>query len=227
MKRSGSQESGLLPPPNKRARSTPRESHGGTRRCACNFNEADLCDTVFPVVWSFLLEPSRNDPSSRTSTIDFKSISSFMLVNTSAKEAFDTANGRSLCLEAIKLDFSANKEFVNIYMNRVTHVLQQYDSNQSSSDEEIQQCQSLLEEADLLRFVLSRLALLKNQLLPTASHIAQLHCYSLRSDEADADLAHEYYESTMNILRGLILLNEASRFLEQAGDRMHDDDLDH
>jgi hypothetical protein len=76
MKRSGSQASGLLPPPNKRARSTPRESHGGTKRCARNFNEADLCDAVFPVVWSFLLEPSRNDPSSRTISIDFKSISS-------------------------------------------------------------------------------------------------------------------------------------------------------
>jgi hypothetical protein len=139
VKRSGSQESGLLPPPNKRARSTPRESHGGTKRCARKFNEADLCDAVFPVVWSFLLEPSRNDPSSRTSSIDFKSISSFMLVNTSAKEAFDTANGWSLCLEAIKLNISANKEFVNIYMNRVAHVLQQYDTNQSSSNEEIQQ----------------------------------------------------------------------------------------
>ena len=72
----------------------------GRKDVLVNLDKADLCDAIFPVVWSFLLEPSRNDPSSRTSSIDFKSISSFMLVNTSAKEAFDTANGWSLCLEA-------------------------------------------------------------------------------------------------------------------------------
>jgi len=60
-----------------------------------------------------------------------------------------------------------------------------------------------------------------------ASHLAQLHCNSLRSDEADADLAHEYYENTINILWGLIGLKEASRILEQARDLMHDNDLDH
>jgi hypothetical protein len=54
-----------------------------------------------------------------------------------------------------------------------------------------------------------------------------LHCNSLLSDDADADLAHEYYERTMNVLRGLILLKEASRILEQAGDLMYDDEVDH
>ncbi len=71
-----------------------------------------MCDAVFPLVWSFLLEPSRIDPSSTTGSIDFKSIRSFMLVSKSAKEAFDASNGWALCLRAIKQEITVKEEFI-------------------------------------------------------------------------------------------------------------------
>jgi hypothetical protein len=69
----------------KRAASAADSGGGTTKRARHDEAVTTMPQSLFPLVWSFLLEPPSSDnhidPESMTGCIDFQSIASFMLVN--------------------------------------------------------------------------------------------------------------------------------------------------
>jgi len=68
-----------------------------------NNNNRTMPDTVYSLIWSFLLEPGQAHQSAReyTCTLDLQSISSFLLVNQRAKEEFHALEGWRLVAKAL------------------------------------------------------------------------------------------------------------------------------
>jgi hypothetical protein len=116
-------------------------------------------DAVYPLMWSFLLDSA----SGTASSVDFKSIVSFMLVNKTSKGTFDDCRGWWLCAQALKREAEAKRLLVNGFQDRAMYVSTYY--KQSPYREEIEQA----------RENNSRIVSIQSVLLPEASHLAVLY----------------------------------------------------
>lgn len=128
----------------KRAGSEAESSNEETKRARHEqAMTAAMPPSVFPIIWSFLLNSKRSyfDPEETTGCVDYKSIASFMLVSRGTKAAFDECNGWQLCLEALDRDFYVQQEFLWRYERKFEELAKLEERNEES----IQQCHSLLE----------------------------------------------------------------------------------
>jgi hypothetical protein len=116
-------------------------------------------DAVYPLMWSFLLDSA----SGTASSVDFKSIVSFMLVNKTSKGTFDDCRGWWLCAQALKREAEAKRLLVYGFRDRAMYVSTYY--KQSPYREEIEQA----------RENNSRIVSIQSVLLPEASHLAVLY----------------------------------------------------
>lgn len=165
--------SGIATRCNKRAKREAQTSGKETKRARrCDERKTPkMPQSVFPLLWSFLLEsPSSDniDPESFTACLDFKSIASFMLVSRGTKQAFDECNGWALCLQALKMDIHAKEELVQSYERQAEQLV----TYGRLSNEELEQIESLLQDQDRMRAVAQRCVLLQNELLPKANLLA-------------------------------------------------------
>ena len=76
-------------------------------------------DSVYPLIWSFLLDSD----SETGSSLDFKSIMLFMLVNKTSKDTFDDCRGWWLCTQALKQEAEAKELLTNHVVFRSTAIL--------------------------------------------------------------------------------------------------------
>jgi len=171
---------GILTHCSKRARraakAAPRESKR-PRQASLEGDASEMPQSVFPLMWNFLLEPSDTiDPDSKESCVDFKSIASFMLVSRGTKQAFDDCNGWSLCLQAVKRDISAKEECIENFKNQAQPLISLVGTDNVLTTQELQMCRSLLDDRDDMRIVATRLTFIQNELLPKASSLAGTYC---------------------------------------------------
>jgi hypothetical protein len=113
-----------------------------------------VSDAVYPLIWSFLLDST----SGRACLLDFKSISSFMLVNKTSKGAFDDCRGWRLCAQALKHTVEGKRLLINCFMHRAARM------------GEAPSC-----ETEWARETHSSIVLIQKTLLPQANRLAVSH----------------------------------------------------
>jgi hypothetical protein len=148
---------------------TEREAMDSTaREAASSNNEIRLVDCmgmphpVYPLIWSFLLDSTTC--SDTASSLDFKSIWQFMLVNKSSKGAFDDCRGWWLCAQALKREAEAKQLLIDHFGDRAAYVEKFCDETPT-----------YVEEIQRARQTNSRIISIQSALLPEASRLAVLY----------------------------------------------------
>jgi hypothetical protein len=131
-------------------------------------------DAVYPLIWSFLL----NSASGTASSVDFKSILSFMLVNKTSKVAFDDCRGWWLCAQALKREAEAKRLLDEGFRDRAMYLVKLH----------LYRTRSYREEIKRAREVNSRILSIQSALLPEASRLAILY-------DGDIVSMHQYHSS--------------------------------
>jgi hypothetical protein len=145
---------------------TEREAMDSTAREASSNSKIRLVDcmgmpdAVCPLIWSFLLDST----SGTASSLDFKSILPFMVVNKTSKGAFDDCRGWWLCAQALKREAEAKRLLVDNFQDRSEYV-----------DKYYAETPSYLEDIERAHEMNSRILSIQSTLLPEASRLAVLY----------------------------------------------------
>jgi hypothetical protein len=125
-------------------------------------------DSVYSLIWSFILDSG----SEKGSSLDFKSIMSFMLVSKTSKGAFDDCRGWWLCAKALKREAELKRWWMIRFMMRVFQYMDLWKANLVKLSSNRKGIRDKIKQA---REVDARLLLIQSTLLPEASRLAILY----------------------------------------------------
>jgi hypothetical protein len=151
-------------------------------------------DSVYSLIWSFLLDSG----SETGSSLDFKSVMSFMLVSKTSKGAFDNCRGWWLCAQALKREADAKYRWMTRFMVRAFVVHQRMDLWKVNLFKISSNLKGIRNKIKQAREVDARILLIQGTLLPEVNRLAILYGGDSVSmhhyDSWDAHLSRlEYY----------------------------------
>jgi len=126
--------------------------------------------SVFPLIWSFLLEPSDvMDPAAEGCVIYFKSVASFMLVSRGTEEAFDDCNGWKQCSAALLREADAKDDTIESYQHQIINLFSEKNPYDSLTTDGMQLCRTRSHQVNAMRNAAARLDFVHGVL---SSHLA-------------------------------------------------------
>jgi hypothetical protein len=143
------------------------------KRCPLGSSRSGLVDcmgmpdAVYPLIWSFLLDST----SGTASSLDFKSISTLMLVNKTSKGTFDDCRGWWLCAQALKREATAKRLLIIRFQDWTIYA----SKLKLCKKLKVYKTPSYRENFRRARETNSRILSIQSTLLPEASRLAVLY----------------------------------------------------
>lgn len=166
---------------------------------------------LYSIVWSFLLDSSspRFDSPDHC-FLDFKSIASFVQVNTTSKKAFDACRGWYFCAQALRRELEAKRLLLRPYKTHGSQLVQRMPhANTPEYRLWRQELNSWIDEMDRMQMVERRITLIQLLLFRKASRLV----VSSGDDEVFTDPYVTPYESTVADILATAMLESSLQML--------------